>query len=217
MMKRVCKTVALAAIVMMLTVSMVATAVSADDNAYHLLGGKYEQGISNVTCDNNVDVDICPELYAAVAAAVNDWDWHLGLLNEQYGVSWNMSSVTENGMIECLSWSNEEVLLASDFNSVAIADMMAYVEYYNGTQIVAPSQSDWTNCKIVFLWENLEERGYLHDFDAMKGLANHEIGHTLGLGDYAGDTGVIMCNNMEFRTAYVPTAADLNGVYAIYG
>jgi len=217
MMKRACKTAAMMVMAVLLTVSMMIT-VSADDNSYQLLGGQFEQGIGNVTCENNVDVDTCPELYAAVAAAINDWDWHLGLLNEQYGVNWNMTSVAENGMIECLSLSNEEVMATSDFNnSNLIYGLMAYVECYNGAQKVSVGSSDWTSCKIVFVWENIDAAGKLNDYYYLKRLANHELGHTLGLGDYIFDNGVIMYPDGNTTTAFVPTAADLNGVYAIYG
>ncbi len=55
-----------------------------------------------------------------------------------------------------------------------------------------------------------------NDVAAMRSIANHEIGHTLGL-DHADDYGVIMHTPYEERTATVPTLDDLQGIWHIYG
>ncbi|MBR5134949.1 MAG: hypothetical protein IKV35_05065, partial [Clostridia bacterium] len=63
---------------------------------YTYNGHTYEQGIDRVECLNLVDESAYAELHRAVDAAVLDWDWHLGLLNEQYDVYWNLISYVGN-------------------------------------------------------------------------------------------------------------------------
>ncbi len=213
-------------VVFALVCCMTTQIVSASGDGYLLLGGAFNQGIDEVTCKNNVNGEDYPILYAAIEAAIVDWDWHLALLNEQYGKSWDMISVTgSNAMIEFYAMSNEEAL--------------AFLEVYTGspttlkpggaafaTHWVDSTTNNgpgWDICRIVFLYERLETQEVLEDYYTLQIIANHEIGHALGLDDYVDeqgnplDNGVIMHPHYNTCTADVPTAADLNGIYAIYG
>lgn len=60
------------------------------------------------------------------------------------------------------------------------------------------------------------EDGTIEDVYQLKAIANHEIGHALGLAHYEYDNGVLMFPG-DNRTAEVPTAADLEGIYHLYG
>ncbi len=200
--------------------------VSASDNGYKLLGDGFSQGIDEVTCKNNVNGENFPILYAAIEAAIVDWDWHLGLLNEQYGKNWDMTSVSEaNAMIEFYAMSNEEAYAFLE-TYTGNADELDSSKAANTTcwAYLTPDNSiKWNYCTIIFLYENLALHGVLENYYTLQIIANHEIGHALGLDDYVDeqgnplDNGVIMHPHYNTCTADVPTAADLNGIYAIYG
>jgi len=101
MKKQIFKILCTICVVFSLVCCMTTQIVSASDDGYLLIGAGFNQGIDEVTCKNNVNVEDFPILYAAIEAAIVDWDWHLALLNERYGKSWDMSSVSEaNTMIE---------------------------------------------------------------------------------------------------------------------
>ena len=152
--------------------------------------------------------------------AVADWDWHLNLLNEQYGVNWNISIITNQQTtpeIIFIDMTINEILAEFGTSPFANGPAYAFTAFYNQSgQRVDPRENHWYSCKIIFCVEILGDR-YMDDVYALKQTANHEIGHALGLKDYPGDYGVIMHPDKEPCTAETPTASDLAGIYSIYG
>lgn len=100
-------------------------------------------------------------------------------------------------------------------------DKFVEVLYYtvsSGTtlQPVEKTAQDWQATEIIFLTDRLSANGYLNDYAALRSLANHEIGHALGLAHDVTDDGVLMYPNHNNRTAYVPTEQDLATVLYLY-
>jgi len=120
----------------------------------------------------------------------------------------------------------EAIAFAEDYtgrlNPVPSSAAAFASHWINGSPMTNPS-AGWDKCKIVFMYERLEAQGVLENYYTLQIIANHEIGHALGLADYVDeqgnplDNGVIMHPHYNTCTADVPTAADLNGIYAIYG
>ncbi len=79
MKKKIWKALCCIGIVLSVLCGMAMPVVSADGYSYALAGGKFSQGIGNVTCKNEVNGSSFPQLQAAVESAIVDWDWHLCL------------------------------------------------------------------------------------------------------------------------------------------
>lgn len=237
MKKKILKMTSVLCIVVVLLCSVFTQIVSAGDDSYCLLGGRFTQGIENVTCKNNVLVSDFPELYAAVEAAIVDWDWHLSILNERYNVNWNMTSTAdENAMVTFCAMSNadatefvreyakdEEGNIPEGLEFAPYSTPVGFTTFWNDDESIKEYTDSWNECIVVFLYENMSWQGILDDYYTLQIIVNHEIGHTLGLDEYGNgdgegeeDTGVIMHPNYNTCTADVPTLADLNGVYEIY-
>ncbi len=218
MKKLLSKVVCCITVVVLLCV-MTTQLASASDYSYVLSGGRFSQGIENVTCKNNVPNSNFPELHDAVEAAIVDWDWHLAILNERNNKDWNMSSISgSNAMIEFYAVSNveAEAILSSYLGGIATID-----ESVNSITILLydnalATGSLWDKGIILLLYENMRDDGLLYDYYELQVYLNHEIGHTFGLGDCWNDNGVIMYVYPDFCTADVPTMPDLNDVYEIY-
>lgn len=180
-------------------------------------------GIGSVTCGNHIDAQQYPVLHNAVEAAIDDWDWHLGLLNAEYNVNWNLFSIGTG--------SHPDLMFTIDKSQQIPSDKWAVTRHYiYDTSDNVPVDPDTVNKMWVahnpavgpwdygYVWfsiENIRNDGYLNDFESMRGLANHEIGHFLGLNEYWSDYGVVMFPGAN-RTSNVPTRADLMGIYELY-
>lgn len=186
---------------------------------------KFTQGIGSVTCYNGVNGVQYPYIQAAVEYAIDDWNWHLGLLNEQYGVNWNLVDFTgditqECAMIEFYVKTTSEYAAEASFDysaTNAVANTILYGQSQGRLRNkLDDPQIDWSSATITFLSDQLEYFDQLEDLYELKTVANHEIGHALGLAHYSEDNGVLMYPYSD-RTAEVPTAADLEGIYHLYG
>ena len=174
-------------------------------------------GIGSVTCSNRIDSTTHNVLWNAVQTAIADWDWHLSLLNAQYGVDWNVFSVGSTASATITVAEKPE-----GFGLLGTAEtiMYAFTEDEGDrflTNDVDPSQKDW---KTVIVWVDIEEidgLGYLNNATYLRRMMNHEFGHALGLNHYSDDEGVIMYDVIDNQTATVPTEADLAGIYYLYG
>ncbi len=209
--------------VVLCTVVLVSSVSAGIIEPYDIYGHQLVRGIENVRCLNQVNESLYTPLYRSVNAAIADWDWHLGLLNEQYGVNWNMSALN-NGQnvgtpeITVYGLTYEEIKYTYDEDVYDPNEAVGFIMFYNSTgSRVTPEVSDWYSTEIVFCVDALSTAGYINDYTMLKSLVNHEIGHTLGLDHFDTDAGVIMYPNHPYRTATVPTAGDLAGIYAIYG
>ena len=218
----------LTAILILCSMSIAVHAELADQeniNDPHLQGGEFVQGIGNVTCISKVDVSLYPELYAAIHAAILDWDWHLNILNEQFQVNWNITDITGKqtyGMIEFCTMNRSQAtdLYHSRFpeaNDTSISESAAaFTTWRDGSSPINSLEYKWTAADVVFLWDNLLEGNHLYDYNYLKKVANHEIGHALGLADQYEDNGVIMYYAVDENTANVATAFDLVNIYCCY-
>ncbi len=159
----------------------------------------------------------------------------LGLLQTWYGVDWNLGRVYEGNYdgahpeIEFVAMDFEEFLYTYDsyntFGDNGIPGARTRYYRYSNTEsrnhISLDAESglaleNWSSTEVVFFHDMLDQCGYLEDYTALKAMANHEIGHTLGLAHDTHDTGVIMYPYYEDMTATVPTRRDLETVYYIY-
>lgn len=191
---------------------------------------KLVQGIGNVECKNSIDSSKYSYMWLAVRDAIKDWDWHLGLLNEEYGVDWNLTDYYYTGeitgeypTIEFHAMTSAEFTSAyTDSYATIKSTTRAITRLYdgsinnNGKRIHADFlNEDWISSEIIFFMDRMGE-DVIENYNAFKSAANHEIGHVLGLRHDSSDYGVIMYPYFEERTATVPTAKDLATVYYLY-
>ncbi len=215
-----------------LTIALSFAQPAGAETFYTFNGHKLSQGIGNVDCLNSVSVNQYPYLWGAVEDAIKDWDWHLGLLNEQYNVNWNLTKYSENGnyptiefiaMTDGVYFKQFTDYYSRDINIFTKAVTRLYKEELdsNGNRSHASFRNeDWTTTQIVFLTDRwgdpLEDESPINDYYELKTTANHEIGHVLGLAHDPNDKGVIMYETANGRTATVPTLKDLETVYYLY-
>lgn len=207
----------------MVLLMTVAAPLAAAEEYYTYNDHTFAQGIDRVDCFNFVDADSYATLHTAVDTAILDWDWHLGLLNEQYGTSWDLVSFVGNRheevpMIECVAMTDAEYAAYAG-SGVNDKVMINYYGLENGIvrSSVDRNTQNWYSVEIIFLVDQLRAAGELDDYAYLRSLANHEIGHALGLNHDEIDCGVIMYPNGDDRTAWVPTAKDLATVRYLYG
>ncbi len=184
---------------------------------------KFGQGIQGVSCYNAVSASEYPVLHMAVNAAIADWDWHLGLLNNQHGTNYNFVTLEQKEnyffpMIEFVVCESDAMV--ENTNYLASTRFFYNAKFENGVGSRNENilcEEDWESTVIEFYIDQIREAAIASNYQQLRSMANHEIGHALGLEHTTdGDDGVLMYYSQS-RTAVVPTAADLEAVYNLYG
>jgi len=145
--------------------------------------------------------------------------WHLYLKSASY--SWGYLLQTSGSVIRD-AWEDA----INDWDDACSANF-----YYNSSSI-SELNSGYEDSDEMFGWINVTRNyddslayffayinaGNVHigETNVARSVANHELGHVLGLGDISSGR-AIMNTGRNRRSIYTPQTDDLNGIAAIYG
>ena len=241
------------AMVILATGTMTASAETtiSDDagNDYWIFGGRMYDDNGQRHTLNNVECyfEFLPgenlTMYTAINNAVSDWDWHLRYISqtmsEQDGYDYDVYGF---GMVNGTNQRDADIRFALDENNLEIPGYAALDGAYAITlpydamdrlivnEVVG--QGNWRYSVIRFSEYKFTTYASTHTENETKSfiqrVANHEIGHALGLAHDPRDNGIIMYGDNDHGilegfvydddswTATVPTLHDLMGVYLMY-
>lgn len=231
-MKRIAKLVSLVSVCLVLLVCSVfqVSAVEithenvydyCDDHRprYAAMGGILEGGL--YSRHYNMDEVTDETLRSIIRQCILDWNWHLNPDDDGLGVdcyfvqlsgvvnyrSAQLNFVQVNGTYPGDYYGKVDAItihLDNEGNQISDEDLFINDEnwYSTYTELYAPSLPKLANGSF--------------DSAKVRGIINHEIGHAFGLYENDQDNGTIMYPNTAYRTANVPTAADLNGIRSLY-
>lgn len=186
--------------VVLLVILLLSLLFAQSSYAYYLFGKKLNYGVYNRAYYVGMS---SPSYVNPTVAAVADWNWAVNPSDNGSGVDvlfWWTTNMSEASIrfwgenLPTQTWTG----LTRFFSS-------------NGNQI-SPSQYNWSYSSIIFNTDNAPAGQYNY----MKAIAAHEMGHAFGLAHNSYDTGVIMYPYWNICTATSPTADDVSGVVGLY-
>ena len=169
----------------------------------------------------NMDEVYEEEIRAIIRQCIADWNWHLNPDNDGQGVDCyfiQVSSVTDLTSAQINFVQYETMYPGDEWGAVDAITLFldANGQQMNQQQLYIDCE-DWYGAYIGIFTPALPRLADgSYDIESIRATINHEIGHAFGLLHNKWDVGTLMWEASN-RTAHVPTAADLNGIYAIYG